>query len=319
MAVQPLVSIIIPTYNRANRLVNTLNSVRSQTYTNWECLVVDDGSTDNTVSLLQQLISEDKRFKFLKRKTQEPKGANTCRNIGLRVSKGKFINFLDSDDLLAPDKLEIQIKRLQTGGQHVSICKTKWYDAKLKKSLGIRSDTLISKNTLEDYITSKIVWPILAPVWNRSFLEEHNLWFDVRLQQSQEYDFHIRAISKIPEIDTLEKSLCLMVKHEDNMSNSSLNTYSKVNSNLLARYKAIQIGVLNIKTKEQIHFYIHDTYRCLAHKKYFKRSFLAYTYLFKINKFIKPKTESSLSYLSRMAIGGLSILIFGKGSKLLKY
>jgi glycosyltransferase involved in cell wall biosynthesis len=107
-----LVSIIIPTYNRGNVLGETLDSVLDQTYQNWECLVIDDGSTDNTQSLLNAYIQKDSRIKYLQRPQERPKGANACRNFGFENSQGKYIQWLDSDDLLAPSKIEVQVKQL---------------------------------------------------------------------------------------------------------------------------------------------------------------------------------------------------------------
>lgn len=95
----PLVSIIIPTYNRAQLIVETLQSVLDQTYQNWECIVVDDLSTDDTDEALNDWTTKDKRFKYYKRH-REPKGAPTCRNIGLDKAQGEYVIFLDSDDLL---------------------------------------------------------------------------------------------------------------------------------------------------------------------------------------------------------------------------
>ena len=116
----PLVSIIIQTYNRLKRLRETLNSVKLQTYTNWECLVIDDGSNDNTESFMAKLIEADKRFKYFKRPKKINKGANACRNIGLKKSKGKFVNFLDSDDFFESEKLELQVQRLHKTNSDVS-------------------------------------------------------------------------------------------------------------------------------------------------------------------------------------------------------
>ncbi len=80
----PLVSIIIiiiiPTYNRAHLIGETLDSILAQTYTNWECIVVDDGSTDETDSLLAAYCAKDKRFQYQHRLSDRPKGANACRN-----------------------------------------------------------------------------------------------------------------------------------------------------------------------------------------------------------------------------------------------
>lgn len=108
----PLVSIIIPAYNRAGLIGETLQSVINQTYTNWECIVVDDGSTDKTKEVVERKAYQEKRIKFLTR-NRKPKGAQTCRNIGISAAIGDWITFLDSDDLYLPNKLEIQINHLK--------------------------------------------------------------------------------------------------------------------------------------------------------------------------------------------------------------
>ena len=71
-----LISIIIPTYNRASVIEDTLNSLVLQTYTNWECLIVDDGSKDDSIKIIENYAIEDKRFKLLERPKNKPKGAN---------------------------------------------------------------------------------------------------------------------------------------------------------------------------------------------------------------------------------------------------
>ncbi len=107
---QALVSIIIPCFNREDLLPATLDSVLNQTYANWECIIVDDHSTDTTPEIGIEYASRDGRFIFLKRPKEKPKGAASCRNIGLEHAKGDYIQFLDSDDLLHPEKLEKQLK-----------------------------------------------------------------------------------------------------------------------------------------------------------------------------------------------------------------
>ena len=82
-----LISIIIPTYNRAHLINDTLNSIIAQTYTNWECIVVDDASTDNTASILEGYINKDSLFQYNIRPNIKPKGANACRNFGFEISK----------------------------------------------------------------------------------------------------------------------------------------------------------------------------------------------------------------------------------------
>lgn len=97
---KPLISIIIPTYNRAHLIGETLDSVIAQTYENWECIVVDDGSSDYTTELMEYYCEKDDRIQFYQRPIYKEKGANACRNSGLTLCQGDFIMFLDSDDVL---------------------------------------------------------------------------------------------------------------------------------------------------------------------------------------------------------------------------
>jgi len=109
----PLISIIIPTYNRADLISETLNSVVAQTHENWECIIVDDGSTDNTANVILEYTNKDKRFKYYLRPGILNKGASPCRNYGLKQAKGDYIQFLDSDDLLNKNKFLEQLKLME--------------------------------------------------------------------------------------------------------------------------------------------------------------------------------------------------------------
>lgn len=100
------VSIIIPTYNYGFVLSETLESVLAQTHQNWECLIVDDGSTDNTEEIVKKYLEKDKRFLYHK---QVNSGVSVARNRGISHANGEFIQFLDGDDLISPQKLSHQI------------------------------------------------------------------------------------------------------------------------------------------------------------------------------------------------------------------
>lgn len=111
-----LVSIIMPSYNTAKYISDSINSVLTQTYTNWELLIVDDCSTDNTDEILASL--RDNRIRYYK--NEKNSGAAISRNRALREAKGKWVAFLDSDDLWHPEKLEKQIRFMEENGYHFS-------------------------------------------------------------------------------------------------------------------------------------------------------------------------------------------------------
>ena len=102
-----LVSIITPSYNSAKFIAETIQSVQNQTYKNWEMIIVDDGSSDETESVVLSIIQNDNRIQFYK--LTQNSGPAVARNTGIEKAKGNYIAFLDSDDLWKPQKLEKQL------------------------------------------------------------------------------------------------------------------------------------------------------------------------------------------------------------------
>lgn len=107
---QPLVSIIIGTYNQSDFLPYTLQSIINQSYTNWECIIVDDDSTDNTKNVVKSFVVKDSRFKYIHKKNE---GVAVARNFGFSIAKGDYIQFLDSDDYLAEIRFAECVKLMQ--------------------------------------------------------------------------------------------------------------------------------------------------------------------------------------------------------------
>lgn len=111
---EPLVSIITPAYNAEEFIVDTIQSVWTQDYQNWEMIIIDDHSTDNTVEVVKSFIQRDPRIRLIER--SENGGTAKTRNAGLREAKGKYIAFLDSDDQWLPKKLTKQVAFMETTG-----------------------------------------------------------------------------------------------------------------------------------------------------------------------------------------------------------
>src|SRR6266545_4787722 len=105
----PRVTVIIAAYNYAPFIGEALDSVLAQTFADWECVVVDDGSTDATPEIVKQWVARDSRFRYVR---QENRGPNTARNVGLSQSSGEYVQFLDADDRLAPSKLAAHARYL---------------------------------------------------------------------------------------------------------------------------------------------------------------------------------------------------------------
>ena len=117
MMEKPRVSIVMPAYNAAEVLENTVRSVQAQTFENWELIVVNDCSTDGTLTLLERLAGEDPRIRYFTNEVNS--GAARSRNAGLDRCAGTFIAFLDSDDQWHPEKLQKQISRMEETGADI--------------------------------------------------------------------------------------------------------------------------------------------------------------------------------------------------------
>ena len=101
-----MISVIVPCYNYGHLIADTIRSVQQQTYTDWEMIIVDDGSTDNTAEIVHEFINQDKRIQFYQ---QQNAGPSAARNFALKQAKGEYIQFLDADDCIEKRKFEIQL------------------------------------------------------------------------------------------------------------------------------------------------------------------------------------------------------------------
>ncbi|WNW29150.1 glycosyltransferase family 2 protein [Lactobacillus johnsonii] len=151
------VTVVIPTYNRAQRILSAVESVLNQTYSNLEVLVVDDGSTDDTQQVINEYKNKDGRISYIRQKNQ---GAPVARNNGIDHARGDYIAFNDSDDTWEPDKLEKQVKILDANLADVVFCKLKFTGSNgnvslipedqpngtvIRNLMGIGTQTLIGK------------------------------------------------------------------------------------------------------------------------------------------------------------------------------
>ena len=151
----PLISIIIPTFNRAHIIGETLDSILAQTYPYWECIIIDDGSIDDSEEVIGEYVKNDGRFQYYNRPKEIIKGLTSCRNYGYSLCKGDFVSWFDSDDLYFKYALETYIN-LFSENTDVVVAKLEKVD--LKTGNKISQNKIRSNNTIEDYFTGKIAF-----------------------------------------------------------------------------------------------------------------------------------------------------------------
>ncbi len=215
---KPLVSIIIPTYNRAHLIGETLDSVLAQTYQNWECIVVDDGSTDNTDDLMSKYMAKDSRFKYYHRPNDRLQGGNAARNYGIEISKGAYINFLDSDDFIHPRTIEIKVGQAITEDADVVISK----HCRNKDSLSSIINTkecFISSTFDRNFILSRNSILIGEPLINKKVLFE--VKFDENLVRSQDYDFLLRLFRRKSKYCIIDAVLYCYIENSNGITSKA--------------------------------------------------------------------------------------------------
>ena len=205
----PLVSIIIPTYNRAHLIEETLSSIVSQSYANWECLVIDDDSKDDTDKFMESFIKKDQRFQYHKRPKNRLKGGNAARNYGFQLSKGVFIQWFDSDDKMEPDFLALKVNKFLTEEVDLVISKSKYF--------GVEDPYFYAYNyKAEDinflsYATDYIAWKTDDFMIRRSVVE--TIAFNETLRAGQEYNFCCKLLLETNKIALIDQFLTLRRFH----------------------------------------------------------------------------------------------------------
>lgn len=194
MTTQPLVSIIIPTYNRAHLIGETLDSVLEQTYQNWECIVVDDGSTDTTEEVLKLYMVNDTRFQYHKRPEHLLGGGNAARNFGFEQANGEYVQWFDDDDIMLEDYIKARI-HLFSAEVNMVLCTGYMVDDNLhnRTFLPIK----LMNSIYKDYVlyTSKIM--IESILFRKSHLMQQDRLFRTDITRAQESELFLRLFYTI--------------------------------------------------------------------------------------------------------------------------
>jgi glycosyltransferase involved in cell wall biosynthesis len=226
----PEVSIIIPTFNYGHLIEETLESISNQSFENWECIIVDNESTDNTEEVVKQWIQKDKRFKYLKIKHST---TSTCRNKGLEISRGKFLQFVDADDQISEGKLENQLELFKANtNASIVYSNAKYYDHgnsnKLRYTLDESNTPWMVEFTgysweLLPQMLKKNLFVISSPLLKRVVYEETKGFLD-KLNWVEDWEFYFRCFAKnfYVVFDNSENSSSLIRVHPKSLSRNKI-------------------------------------------------------------------------------------------------
>ena len=288
-----MISIIIPCYNRENLVVETLNSIKNQTYEDWECIIIDDGSTDNTVSVIERFIKDDQRFRLYNRPIDRLKGPSACRNFGFEKIEGDYVQFFDSDDIMLHNHLELKMNLISGGEYQFVSCSIKCID--FEKELEFinidasdaEADNFQNyhKNLFESFVTGNFPLMMVAPLWAKDFIKKH-MPLKEDMNMLEDHELHARALKNVKSYWHLNKLLILQRGEHDSLTkNFFKNVDIGVNSFLKCAQTVIKLSESDKNLKlSQIKKVLWLFRLSLAQKKYNAAD--------KCLEFIKKNTES---------------------------
>lgn len=265
------VAILLATSNRQHLIVQTLDSIKQQSFSNWECIIVDDFSTDRTKEVVEEYTKSDSRFKFFQKPPGMNKGLSASRNYGLELIKARveldFIQFFDDDDLMHPEKLRLQVKSLvENPKADFSLCGPKNFRDLSEITWNESFDRINTKNLSfgEAYLVGEIRFVAQVPLFRYQYAK--NFKFDEDFFYAEEWVlFSQTFLLKEPSYTELQKTLFYRRKHAESVTENKDIDFKKRKTTAITDIKIFQF--LTEKS---------------AHTKitlfYFGRKFLLYQY-----------------------------------------
>lgn len=204
--------------------METLDSVIDQTYNNWECIIIDDRSCDNTKDIISLYEQKDSRFKYFLRSESSLSGPSASRNIGIENARGEYFQFLDSDDLISPDKIQEQVRKLKSNADFsISTCKwgrfkNKLADAQVYKEFPSYADFGEPLNFLNSLPKSLNFFPIHCYLIKKEVIKKAGYWNEY-LNFNEDAEFMARIITNSKGIGFVETGVAYYrIAIKDNVS-----------------------------------------------------------------------------------------------------
>ena len=210
-----LVSIIVPIYNGEKYIDRCLESILNQTYKDIEIVIVDDGSRDNSLKILKNYQSKDKRIKIYH---QENKGPSAARNTGLHQSIGEYVMFVDADDYIDKDMVRYMVESINSEFDAMVLCDNSeiWVDTIDERKLFEEYDTNISKDTVIKEIASGKAGLVCGKLFSRSIVEKNNIIFDKNISMCEDQIFFLNVSRYCEVFSHISKSLYFYDRRNEN-------------------------------------------------------------------------------------------------------
>ena len=243
-----LVSVIIPTYNAALFIEETISSILSQTIPDFEIIVIDDASSDNTVQVIKKIAKEDSRIKYF---IQEKGGVSIARNKGIKESAAQFIAFIDHDDLWMPQKLEKQLKVFNNDPQLGLVFSRESIITADGRPIGISGgiSRLSRGYVFKDLFCRHFISPSTVLI-RREVFDTLDEWFDESMEMAEEVDLFLRIAYKW-KVDYCDEVLAKWRVHSNNDSSLRRNLLVSDYKHILEKLK-LKIPDFDKKYRKEI-------------------------------------------------------------------
>lgn len=208
MTSSPRISIITPTYNREDMLLQTINSVSNQTYSDYEHIIIDDSSTDNTSRVVRE--QNDSRIRYIR--NEENRGSNAARNRGLDCANGEILMFIDDDDRWLPKKAEHQLYIIDKHGVDLVYSSRRVVDEDGK--LLYVSEAAVPSNPRDDILTHNYIGTPSCVAFRRSILDSAGD-FNPKMKAKQDQELWIRVLEQCTRIGIIKEPLVEWTKHDE--------------------------------------------------------------------------------------------------------
>ena len=192
----PAISVIVPVYNVEAYVRKSLQSVAKQTFDDWECIVVDDGSTDGSGAICDEFAARDPRFRVIH---QENRGLSGARNTGLAVAQGRYIGFLDSDDYIHPDMYQVLFTAIEQTGADFAVVNTRVVnnmDEPFQPNPPIKYWVMNREQLFTYWFENKENGIMMSVAWNKLYNRHiiHEIFFNDVL--SEDCDYNVRVLRR---------------------------------------------------------------------------------------------------------------------------
>ncbi|MGL5568826.1 MAG: glycosyltransferase family 2 protein [Cetobacterium sp.] len=218
------ITVIIPVYNKVKYISRCLKSVLNQSYSNFEIIIVNDGSNDGSKELCEKFALEDSRISLINTKN---KGVSSARNIALKIATGDYIQFIDSDDYISEKMFEELVEKVEKEKVEIIISGITKVDEvgnilseKNPKKTGIRNKYIFFKNFCEEQYSSGLYGAISNKFIKREIIVENNLFFNEEIKLAEDLDFYLNLYEYIDKFCIINKSYYFYIQNTQNSSTS---------------------------------------------------------------------------------------------------